>query len=170
TLQGVEADLRWRVHPYLSLFAGFGWLDSEIDEYTGRSYTAGNKVPYAPEYTANAGVDLRYPLSESGLSLVARLDGSATGETWFSAVQKESVQTQFGVPGDYSRTSRDSFAVLNARLGLSANNWAVTAWVRNLTDEDYLAEVIPAPEFGGTFSHDAPGRAYGLDLRYAFGR
>ena len=33
-----------------------------------------------------------------------------------------------------------------------------------------LAEVIPAPEFGGTFSHEAPGRAIGPDLKYSFGR
>jgi iron complex outermembrane receptor protein len=44
----------------------------------------------------------------------------------------------------------------------------VTAWSRNLLDEEYLAEIIPAPEFGGSFIHDAPGRSYGLELRYQF--
>jgi hypothetical protein len=38
-------------------------------------------VPYAPEYTATAGVDFIVPLGNSGLSLVARLDASFTGET-----------------------------------------------------------------------------------------
>ena len=170
TLQGVEADVRWRANEYVNLFAGVGLLDSEIDKYDGRPYTAGNKVPYAPDYTATAGVDFVVPMGNSGLSLIARLDASFTGETWFSAVQEESVVTLFGVPGDYSKTSRDTFTVLNARLGISADNWQVTAWARNLTDEEYLAEVIPAPEFGGTFSHEAPGRAIGLDLKYSFGR
>jgi iron complex outermembrane recepter protein len=170
TLQGVEADLRWRANQYVNLFAGVGLLDSEIDRYDGRPYTKGNKVPYAPDYTATAGVDFVVPMGNSGLSLIARLDASFTGETWFSAVQEESVVTEFGVPGDYSKTSRDAFTVMNARLGISADQWQVIAWVRNLTDEEYLAEVIPAPEFGGTFSHQAQGRAIGLDLKYSFGQ
>jgi len=170
TLQGVEADVRWRANQYVNLFAGVGLLDSEINKYSGRPYTKGNEVPYAPEYTANAGADFIVPLGNSGLSLVARVDASFTGETWFSAVQDDSVTTEFGVPGDYSKTSRDPFTVVNARLGISGDKWQVTAWARNLTDEEYLAEVIPAPEFGGTFSHEAPGMAVGLDLKYSFGR
>ena len=170
TLQGVEADVRWRANQYVNVFAGVGLLDSEIDKYAGRRYTAGNEVPYAPDYTATAGVDFVVPIGNSGLSLIARLDASFTGETWFSAVQDDSVTTEFGVPGDYSKTSRDAFTVVNARLGISADKWEVTAWARNLTDEEYLAEVIPAPEFGGTFSHEAPGMAIGLDLKYSFGR
>jgi len=170
TLQGVEADLRWRANQYVNLFAGVGLLDSEIDKYSGRPYTAGNKVPYAPDYTATAGVDFVVPIGDSGMSIVARLDASFTGETWFSAVQEDSVVTEFGVPGDYSKTSRDAFTVVNARLGISADKWQVMAWARNLTDEEYLAEVIPAPEFGGTFSHEAPGMAIGLDLKYSFGK
>jgi len=35
-------------------------------------------------------------------------------------------------------------------------------------DEEYLAEVIPAQEFGGSFAHDAPGRSYGLDVNFKF--
>jgi iron complex outermembrane receptor protein len=168
TLQGVEADIRWRANSYINVFAGLGFLDSEIDRYAQRSYTAGNKVPYAPEYTVAGGFDFNVPLSSSGISLLGRVDVSSVGETWFSAVQKNSVQTQFGAPGDYSRTSRDAFTVVNARIGLAGDRWNVTAWGRNLGDEEYLAEVIPAPEFGGSFIHDAPGRAYGVDVTWNF--
>ena len=34
--------------------------------------------------------------------------------------------------------------------------------------EEYLAEIIPAPEFGGSFIHDAPGLSYGLDVNFKF--
>jgi iron complex outermembrane receptor protein len=44
----------------------------------------------------------------------------------------------------------------------------VTAWGRNVGDEKYLAEIIPAPEFGGSFVHDAPGSSYGAELIYRF--
>jgi iron complex outermembrane receptor protein len=170
TLQGVEGDIRWRASPYVSLFAGAGFLDSKIDSYAERPYTAGNKVPYAPEYTLDYGVDFTVPLASSGLSLLARIDASSIGRTWFSAVQKNSVQTEFGVPGDYSKTSRDPYTVINARLGLAGDRWAVTAWGKNLADKKYLAEVIPAPEFGGSFIHSATGRAYGVDVSYNFAK
>ncbi|MBS0579626.1 MAG: TonB-dependent receptor [Proteobacteria bacterium] len=168
TLQGVEGEVRWRANNYVNLFAGIGTVDSKIDSYAGRPYTAGNKVPYAPAYTGSAGVDFTVPFGNGGISLVGRLDASAVGKTWFSPVQNNSVQTLFGAPGDYSKTSRDAFTLLNARLGISSESWDVIAWSRNLTDKRYLAEVIPAPEFGGSFIHQGLGRAIGVDIDYRF--
>ena len=37
---------------------------------------------------------------------------------------------------------------------------------RSLADEDYLQEVIPAPEFGGSFVHPSSLRGYGIDVSY----
>jgi iron complex outermembrane recepter protein len=168
TLQGFEADVRWKPSRIVTLFAGFGSNDSKIDRYTGRPYTAGNKMPYAPEYTGNAGVQLNLPVSKA-LSLVARLDSTFLGKTWFSPVQNNAVQTVFfTLPGDYARTERDAVSILNARLGVAGDRWSVIAWSRNLTDKNYLAEVIPAPEFGGSFVHEAPTRTVGVDLSYRF--
>jgi outer membrane receptor protein involved in Fe transport len=63
---------------------------------------------------------------------------------------------------------RDACSTVNLRIGLEAENWSLTAWGRNLADERYLEEVIPAPEFGGSFLHQAAGVSYGLDLKYNF--
>jgi iron complex outermembrane receptor protein len=57
---------------------------------------------------------------------------------------------------------------VDARISLEAADWTVTAWGRNITDEQYLQEVIPAPEFGGTFNHPSARDAYGLDVTYRF--
>lgn len=171
TIQGVELDARWRANRFVTLFAGASYLDTEIDEFRIRPYTRGNKVPYAPEFTANGGVDLTVPFGET-LALVARLDVSAVGETWFHPVQENRIPnlfTLFGFgQGEFSNMKRDSYAIGNLRIGLQGGNWGVTAWSRNITDENYLAEIIPAPEFGGSFIHDAPGRSYGLDVNYRF--
>jgi len=67
-----------------------------------------------------------------------------------------------------SRTKRDSYGLLNLRLSLQAENWTLTAWGRNIGDEHYLEEVIPAPEFGGSFIHEADKDSYGLDFTYRF--
>ena len=171
-VKGVEIDARWRVNSILTVFAGYGTADSEIKRYDGRPYTAGNKIPYAPEYTGNAGIDLKIPVGSSDWVVNARLDGSFIGETWFSTVQANQVPnlfTYFGFgQGEFSKQKRDSFSLMNARLGVSNGTWSVTAWGRNITDEDYLAEVIPAPEFGGSFIHDAPGSSWGVDFAYSF--
>ena len=171
TLQGAEFDFRWRASDMFSFFGGFAWTDGEIDRYDGRPYTEGNKVPYAPEYTGNVGGQMSLPVGAS-LELVARLDASFVGETWFHPVQENRLPnlfTYFGFgQGEFSKQKRDPYSVLNARLTLQADRWGVTAWGRNVLDEEYLAEIIPAPEFGGSFAHDAPGVSYGLDLNFRF--
>jgi iron complex outermembrane receptor protein len=172
TLKGLELDTRWKANRNLTLFAGASWLDSKIDKYSGRPYTQGGKVPYAPDYTANGGVDFAVPIS-SGLTLTSRLDVSAVGQTWFHPVQRQELPNLFGLyagfgQGTFDKMKRDPYAILNARLGIEGNNWGATAWSRNLTNKNYLAEIIPAPEFGGSFIHDAPGRSYGLDVSYRF--
>ncbi len=44
----------------------------------------------------------------------------------------------------------------------------MTIWGRNVTDEKYLEEIIPAPEFGGSFIHPGAKDSYGIDFNYRF--
>ncbi len=172
TLQGAEIDFRWLAGDSVTIFGGYGYTDGRIDRYDGRPYTAGNEVPYAPEYTGNFGVEFRTAVGSSGLDLVARVDSSFVGETRFHPVQDELVPNLFTGAGfgqgDFSKQKRDAYAVVNARIGLAGERWGVTAWGRNLSDEKYLQEIISAPEFGGSFIHDSPGSSYGLDVSYSF--
>jgi iron complex outermembrane receptor protein len=173
TIKGAEVDARWKANRYISMFAGYSLIDSRIDQYAGRPYTAGNAVPYAPKYTANAGIDLNVPFV-GGTVLVARLDGNALGKTWFHPVQDNTVPNLFGEfagygQGNFSKQYRDAYAIVNARLGIQGAQWGVTAWSHNIGDKNYLAEIIPAPEFGGSFIHNAPGRSFGVDVSYKFG-
>jgi len=125
-----------------------------------------------PEYTGNAGIDLKIPLGGSDWTMNARVNGTFIGETWFSTVQGNLVPnlfTYFGFgQGEFAKQKRDAFSTVDARVGVSNGTWGVTAWGRNITDESYLAEVIPAPEFGGSFIHDAPGSSWGVDFSYSF--
>lgn len=172
TIKGAELEARWRANEYVTAFAGGSYIDGKIDKYTGRPYTEGNEVPYAPKYTASAGIDLNVPFGKGGVAFVSRLDVSAVGETWFHPVQGETVPNLFGYfgfgQGTFDKMKRDPYAILNLRVGVQSDTWGVTAWSRNLTDKEYLAEIIPAPEFGGSFIHDAPGRSWGVDLSYKF--
>jgi iron complex outermembrane receptor protein len=99
--------------------------------------------------------------------LFARIDESTVGKTWFSPVQDDVVQSEFG-NADYSKTERNAFTLVNARLGIRGTHWDVTAWSRNLFNKAYLAEVIPAPEFGGSFDAQGNPRAFGIEAGYRF--
>ena len=172
-IQGVEADFNWLATDYLSVFGGVGLLDSEIEKNTNRPLTVGNEVPQAPGETANLGAQLNLPMGGS-LEFFARADYQYIGEMWFHTLQGEQTPTIWqvffgpGINQDFSKARRDAYGTLNLRAGISGDRWSVTAWARNLTEEEYLEEVIPAPEFGGSFIHPAARRGYGLDFQYNF--
>lgn len=172
-IQGFEADATLAVTDGFSIFGGFGYLDSEIEENKNRPLSEGNPVPQAPEITANLGAQLVMSLG-GGMDLVARADYQYVDETWFHTLQGEQTPTiwnAFFAPGfnsDFSKSSRDAYGTLDLRVGIEAANWTITAWGRNVTDEQYLQEIIPAPEFGGTFNHPSALRSYGVDASYRF--
>ena len=172
-IQGFEADFTFVASEYLTLYGGVGLMESEIEENRNRPLSVGNDVPQAPETTGNLGAELVLPFG-GDLNFVSRVDWTYTGEMWFHTLQGEQTPTiwnAFFGPGfnqDFSQSARDSFAILDLRMGIEGENWAITAWGNNLTDEQYLQEIIPAPEFGGSFIHPSALRSYGVDFRYNF--
>ncbi len=166
TMDGFEATVTWSATEWLNLFAGGNWIDSEIDANSVRPDTVGNESPYTPEWTANFGGDIVVPMTP-GLNLIGSVDFSGFGDTWFHVVQDQQRPTAFG-PGDYSIAQRDSYWLINARIGVGADNWSVVAFGRNIGDEDWLQEVIPAPEFGGSFTHPGTLSRYGIEATYRF--
>jgi iron complex outermembrane receptor protein len=166
TMDGFEATVVWSATDWLNVFAGGNWIDSEIDKNSVRPDTVGNESPYTPEWTANFGGDVVFPIT-SALNLIGSIDFSGFGDTWFHVVQDQQRPTAFG-PGEYSIAQRDSYWLINARLGFGADNWSVVAFGRNIGDEDWLQEVIPAPEFGGSFTHPGTLSRFGIEMTYRF--
>jgi len=177
TIEGFEADFNWLATDNLSLFGGVGFLNSEIEKNINRPLSVGNDVPQAPEETYNLGAQLDFPLG-SNMNFFARADWQHVGEMWFHTIQGEPTPTIWQAfpnldflgdrSNDFSQTQRDSFSTVNLRIGLEGENWSATIWGRNITDEEYLEEVIPAPEFGGSFIHPATTATYGAEFTYRF--
>ena len=179
-IYGAEIDFAYALNEYFTFSGGYGFVDTEIEENQNRPYTEGNDLPYAPESNAALSVDFKYPVF-GDLEWSTRVDYQYVGSTWFHSVQQNEtinfftdLEPVYGVPGfgfgpsEYSRTERDDYFTINVRAGISGENWSVIAWSNNVTDEDYLEEVIPAPEFGGSFNHPNPGRISGMDFTYYF--
>ena len=173
-IQGFEMDFNAVLTEYVSMFGGMGILDSEIKRNNHRPATVGNEAPQAPDRTYNLGAQFETEVS-SGVNLTARLDWQYVGEMAFHTLQGEATPSIWQVfyPGatitqDFSKAKRDAYDTLNARISLDGENWGVTLWGRNIADEKYLEEIIPAPEFGGSFVHPGAKDSYGIDFNYRF--
>lgn len=178
-IEGFEADVNFVLNEEISLFGGIGLMNSEIQANRHRPLSVGNDVPQAPEKTATLGAQYVKQLGD-GLELGVRADWQYTGAMWFHTLQGEETPTIWsalffpGINSDFyepeygSNAQRDAYDTLNLRISLSGEQWSVTAWGKNITDELYLQEVIPAPEFGGTFNHPSAQAAYGVDFSYRF--
>lgn len=180
-IKGLELGADFVANDYLRFYAGANFLDSEIKKNSSRPDTVGNESPYTPKYTVNVGADVNFPITDS-VSFIGRVDARFVGETWFHTVQKGQNPTIFmplielgfgagagalGV-GEYSVSRRDNYSIVDLRMGVAMNNWTLTGFATNLTDEKYLEEVIPAPEFGGSFDHPGAERRIGVELSFRY--
>ena len=154
------------------IYGGFSVINGIIDKNSNRPATEGNDVPYAPDYTINFGTQYRFPNILLGADGMIRADYSIVGPTWFATPQAGDFTPGLfsGLlgPMDHRLSERDQYGILNVRAGLQREQLGVHFFVKNLTDKQYLEEVIPAPEFGGSFIHPGAQRQWGVELSYGF--
>ncbi len=179
---GAELNVTAELIEGWNVFGSFNVTDSEIKENASRPYTVGNESPYTADYTINLGTEIDTPMSDT-VDLVMRADYRITGPTWFHSVQDQSRPTIFSglIPisqvnflpasfGDanYSVAERESFGVLNLRAGVEIGNFSIFAFGENVLGEEYIAEAIPAIEFGGSFISPGARRLYGVEVGMRF--
>ena len=64
---------------------------------------------------------------------------------------------------------RDDRKELNARIGWRNDNWNLSIWGKNLTDDEYASMINDVQKWSGNQPHLlAPPRTYGVDVRYNF--
>ncbi len=181
-VMGAELNLSAEVIDGWSFFGSVNVTDSEIKENASRPYTVGNKSPYTADYTINLGTEIDTPMSDN-VDLIMRADYRITGPTWFHSVQDQTRPTLFTglIPisqvnflpaetGDanYSIARRDTFGILNLRAGVEIGNFSIFAFGENVLGEDYIAEAIPAIEFGGSFISPGARTLYGVEVGMRF--
>jgi len=144
--KGAEFEISAKVTDNLELFGSYAYTDSEITGMEDPS-VIGNEAPLVSDVTYNLGAQWRQPLGDA-LALTLRADYQHVGRTWWEP---------------YNTTSRNPIDLVDLRLGLEGEKWAVTAWSKNLTDEEYNAEFSP----GGFLFRALPLR-YGVEFSYSF--
>lgn len=150
---GAELEARWLPVPEFEFFSSIGLLKTRFDEGVvrigGRDIQlAGNQFPEAPTVTASLGGIWRH---HSGF--FAGADIAFTGG-YYSL-------------GDLENTLArkvSSFTVVNAQLGYESENLSVTAFAKNLFDEQYLISIGQ----GGNQATIGDGRSFGVRVTGKF--
>ncbi len=164
--QGLELSLDWVPTSRLSISGGLSLLDTKIVKTNvvlppldgGPDATIkGNKIPNAPKVTFNG--RLRYEVPFSG-SL------TSAWQSDFNYVDKHFLE-----PNNREYLAESGYFLVNARVSLMRKDgpWQVSAWAKNLTDEEYRSAAQDLALALG-FSEIVVGtpRTWGVEFEYRF--
>jgi iron complex outermembrane recepter protein len=190
TLKGFEVELLYAATDTLKLSASLGILDSKykhgkcpvanilafppqvgncLASGTGNVDVGGNPFPYAAKASINLGFDWEaYKTDDNKLTLHG--DAAYTGQFYY-----DSFKDYTGTAG-LKRLATGQFAqgegkywVLNARATFAHGDYALSAWVKNLTDKTYYPFGIAIENlFGNGYRVRAQPRMFGGELSYKF--
>lgn len=144
----------------LSLDVSGAWLHARYKEFPdggglGVDYS-GNRLEYAPTFTASATADYSRPVSD-------RLDG-------FARVTWTHHSSQYSDSSNAATFFQKGYDLVNARLGVRSSTeskWEVALWADNLFDKFY--DLGTAPDaFQTIFGKYGTPRTYGVELSWQF--
>ena len=145
TNNGVEFEAVWYPSEQLGLTASLGLLDATFDSFVNSANQdlSGRDQAHAPGYMAHLAAD--YNLGAWSLSV--SLD--AKDDFYFS---------------DSHNIQSDPYELLNMNLSYSSEQWTLSFWGRNLTNQDYAVRGF----FFGEFGND-PRKGYAPEPYVQFG-
>ncbi|MEM1051528.1 MAG: TonB-dependent receptor [Pseudomonadota bacterium] len=131
TSTGVEIEARLFPSPKWELGGTFGYADAEYDEFaellTGASF-AGNQVAGGAELTWSAFARYEDEAAFGPIGVRGNLSANGVSGRFFDVANL--------VPGD-------DYALVNARLGLTYQNFELFAFTRNIFDETFIEFEFP---------------------------
>ncbi|VVS94969.1 TonB-dependent receptor [Desulfoluna spongiiphila] len=148
--QGVELDLTALPLGNLEVFAGVGLSDTEIDTWQGTTGGmpfdySGNSLPWAPEFTWNAGA--AYYMT-NGLYGIADVTGA--GKQYFDAA---------------NTLKDDGYALVNLKMGYALGRFDISVYCKNIFDEEYATKKVKNMQ-GFTMVEDGEPLTFGLTLNW----
>ena len=154
--RGAEFEVSWAVAGGLTLSASGAYTDATLVDKT-LAFTAqeGDRVPNVPKINASAVAEYRRTLQSSGRALFVRAAESYMGDSY---TEFHSLSTAKLIPASAST---------DASLGLAANHWETSLFVKNLTNRLIVTGVDTDRNVPTTYSV-APPRTIGLDVRYNY--
>ncbi len=147
--QGLEFEIRTVLADAVRLNFGGDWnWTAEIGaagegRYGGVNIEPGNRLANAPEYSAYVALMMDFQLG--GFDATARIDGYAIAESWNTANNERPAP---------------AYQTFDAKLLLGRDDWQLSAYIRNLTDERVVYELN---QVGYRFGRP---RTFGVQVNY----
>ncbi len=155
---GLEASANWQLNDSWQLHGSLGLLDTKISESEKTLIVSPNAVnrdlAHAPPYTLNLGTTYT----------------AASG--WFARLDLNFIDSFYF---DISHNMQsDAHQLVNLRVGKQWGAWGLSAWARNLFDEDYATRGFyfgnEPPVFENTvYTKFGDPRSYGITISYNYG-
>ena len=154
SIDGMALETLWIPTAGLTLSANLGLLDSSYDDYmvvdgTGNALDKGGlDLRRAPDMTLTVGAMHEAQLTESSF-LVSTIDYRWKDDYCTSANNK-------GIEGNYSGNNpgcNDAYGILDASISFESDNWRVSLYGKNLTDEIYSMYFL---DVGGQYNATSP--------------
>ena len=142
-------DENWRdLQDTNGIYTGLDFMGNMIvDTVDPDGQVAGNELPQTPEHMANLGATLHWPVGAAGNEFFVRADYNYESKRYVQAANLAWV-------GDSS--------VVNARIGYGGENWEVSLWGTNITNDDTPEVVTRLIDFRQFFLIPSQVRVSGL--------
>lgn len=127
---GVEIESGWQATDSLDIYGSLGLLDTEYEDFSyqtedGLKSLSGREQAHAPSYQFNIGAN--FAITEN-LLLNVSIEGKDS--FYFS---------------DSHDKESNAYELLNASITYSQDEWNVSVWARNITDEEYQVRGFEFP-------------------------
>ncbi|MCL6420585.1 TonB-dependent receptor [Aestuariirhabdus haliotis] len=116
-LWGGEIESTLQATPEISFTASLGYVETEFDDFESTPENEGNEFAGAPDLTANFGATYR-----NYMGIFATGNISYVGDAYVQADNE---------------IERDSYSLVNVKLGYEAADWSAYVFADNLLDRDY---------------------------------
>jgi iron complex outermembrane receptor protein len=185
---GLEAEMAWEPVDGLEISLAANWTEAEFDSTVRDGggnviggIESGNRLPSVPEYQVAATAAYYFPVESFG-----------SGLEGFVAASVQHIGSRFTQPSDQVNNPRsfvsglpfggatganatvldlelDAYTIVNLNAGVEGENWGLTVFVNNVTDEN--ANLAFDRERGGRARlafHTNQPRTVGVTLRRSF--
>ena len=156
TSEGFEVEVTGLLTDNWTVTANYAYLDAEYDEYIlGEDDFAGNTLPRAAEDSYYLRSSYVIPMN-SGAEFDLVLSYAYTGDFFYEA-------------SNHVATAEDGYGLIDASVNWrsASESWGITAWGKNLDDEEYRIHSILS-NVSGTVDVWGPPRTYGMTVTYVF--
>jgi iron complex outermembrane receptor protein len=150
TMEGLEMDFTWVLTEGLSLRGNVGLLDASYDDFltssaTGTVDLSGVSLRRAPDMTAGLGMVFERQMAE-GHWFVATVNYTWKDDYYISASADggdKTIPAALGGAGYVDNPSKvDAFGLLDASINWETENFTISLFGKNLTDETYLMSFL----------------------------